>query len=178
MLLSLTVLAAGAAEAAKGGLPQLHAPDFAPQLIWLVLTFGALYVLMSRVALPGIAEVLDERQNRIQRDLGEAERLKSETERALAAYEQALAEARAKAQTIARDTRDKLASEVDDERRRVETIIAAKLVEAERRVGETKSAALARVNDVAAETVGAIVNKVSGLEVTADEVRSALATRT
>jgi F-type H+-transporting ATPase subunit b len=178
MLFSLTVLAAGAAEAAKGGLPQLHAPDFAPQLIWLVITFGALYVLMSRVALPGIAEVLDERQNRIQRDLGEAERLKSETERALAAYEQALAEARAKAQTIARDTRDKLASEVDEERRRVETVIAAKLVEAERRVGETKSAALARVNDVAAETVGAIVNKVSGLEITADEVRSALASRT
>ncbi|MFZ4805785.1 MAG: F0F1 ATP synthase subunit B' [Hyphomicrobiaceae bacterium] len=178
MLFSLTVLAAGAAEAAKGGLPQLHAPDFAPQLIWLMITFGALYVLMSRVALPGIAEVLDERQNRIQRDLGEAERLKSETERALAAYEQALAEARAKAQTIARDTRDKLASEVDEERRRVETVIAAKLVEAERRVGETKSAALARVNDVAAETVGAIVNKVSGLEITADEVRSALASRT
>ncbi len=178
MLLSLTVLAAGAAEAAKGGLPQLHAPDFAPQLIWLVITFGLLYVLMSRVALPGIAEVLDERQNRIQRDLGEAERLKSETERALAAYEQALAEARAKAQTIARDTRDKLASEVDEERRRVETVIAAKLVEAERRVGETKSAALSRVNDVAAETVGAIVNKVSGLEITADEVRSALASRT
>lgn len=175
MLLSL--LAAGAAEAAKGGLPQLHAPDFAPQLIWLAITFTALYLLMSRVALPGIGEVLNERQSRIQRDLGEAERLKAETERALAAYEQALAEARGRAQTIARDTRNKLASEVDEERRRVETAINAKLADADRRVTETKSAALARVSDVAAETVGAIVEKVAGVGVSADEVRAALAKR-
>jgi F-type H+-transporting ATPase subunit b len=173
----LSLLAAGAAEAAKGGLPQLHAPDFAPQLVWLVITFGALYLLMSRIALPGIAEVLNERESRIQRDLGEAERLKAETERALAAYEQALTEARTKAQTIARDTRNKLASEVDDERRRVESTIASKLVEAEKRVADTKTAALARVNDVAAETVGAIVSKVAGVQVSPDEVRNALAGR-
>jgi F-type H+-transporting ATPase subunit b len=173
----VNLLAAGAAEAAKGGLPQLHVPDFAPQLVWLVITFGALYLLMSRVALPGIAEVVNERESRIQRDLGEAERLKAETERALAAYEQALAEARTKAQGIARDTRDKLSSEVDDERRRVEGLINAKLTEAERRVAETKAAALLRVNDVAADTVGAIVSKVAGVTVSTDEVRAALTAR-
>lgn len=175
MLVSLTALAAGAAEAAKSGLPQLQVQDYAPQLIWLALTFGVLYFVLSRFALPGIAEILDERQNRIQRDLGEAERLKGETERALAAYEQALAEARTKAQGIARDTRDKLAAEVDEERRRVESEINAKLAEAERRVGETKAKALARVNDVAADTVGAIVAKVSGVQVTSEDVQKALA---
>ena len=175
MLVSLIALAAGAAEAAKGGLPQLNVNDYAPQLVWLVLSFGALYFLLSRFALPGIAEILDERQNRIQRDLGEADRLKGETERALAAYEAALAEARAKAQGIARDTREKLAAEVDEERRRVETEINAKLAEAEVRVGQTKTTALARVNDIAADTASEIVAKVSGVHVTPADVQQALA---
>ena len=113
MSFGLWVLAAGAAAVpdtvkAKSGLPQLNVADFAPQLIWLALTFGLLYLIMSRVALPRIGEVIEERSQRIQRDLDEAERLKGETEKALGAYEQALAEARAKAQGIAKETRDKL----------------------------------------------------------------------
>lgn len=174
MLSSLTMLAAGAAQA-SGGLPQLNAADYAPQLIWLAITFGALYVILSRVALPRISDVIEERQNRIQRDLGEAERLKTETERALAAYEQALAEARAKAQGIARETRDRLGAEVDQERQRVEQTITSQLADAEKRVTETKAAALAKVNEIAADTVGAIVQKVTGATVSADEIRQALA---
>ena len=106
MLAGMTVLAAAAAEAATeaateaaahsggGGLPQLDAHTFAPQLFWLVLTFGALYFILSRVALPRIGEVLEERADRIVRDLEAAQRLKDDTDKALADYEKALADAR------------------------------------------------------------------------------------
>ena len=176
MLASLTALAAAAAAAAekKGGLPQLHSPDFPPQLIWLALSFGVLYFILARVALPRIGEVIEERRDRIQRDLDEAERLKIETEKALAAYEEALAAARGRATGIARQTRDQLAGEVEQERARIEAQVAAKLAEAERRIADTKSRALAQVNEIAPELAGTIVAKLIGAQVSADEVRHAL----
>ena len=95
MLAWLTVALAAVPDTVekKSGLPQLNAPDMVPQLIWLALTFGILYFVLSRVTLPRIASVIEERSNRIQRDLDDAERFKGETDEALAAYEQALAEA-------------------------------------------------------------------------------------
>ncbi len=176
MLASLVVLATATAEAAdqSGGLPQLHVPDFAPQLIWLAITFGALYFILSRWSLPRVAEVLEERRNRIQRDLDEADRLKGETEKALAAYEQELAAARGRAGAIARETRERLAAEVEEERTRVDAQVNAKLAEAEERITEMKSDALAQVNQIATDTAGLIVEKLIGAEVSAEEARHAL----
>lgn len=176
MLASLVVLAAAAPEATGegGGLPQLNASDFAPQLIWLAITFGALYYILSRWSLPRVAEVIEERRERIQRDLDEAERLKTETEKAIAAYEQELAAARGRASTIARETREKLAAEVEEERARVDAQVNAKLAEAEKRISEMKAAALAQVNQIATDTAGAIVEKLIGAEVSVDDARRAL----
>lgn len=172
---SLVVLAAAAGEAAKsGGLPQLHLPDFAPQLIWLAITFGALYFILSRWSLPRVAEVIEERRDRIQRDLDEAERLKGETEKALAAYEQELAAARGRAGSIARETRDALTAEVDSERGRVDAQVNAKVADAEKRIADMKSKALAQVNEIASDTAGAVVSKLIGAEVSPEEARRAL----
>lgn len=176
MLVSLAALAAAAThEAQKGGLPQLHAPDFAPQLIWLALTFTALYLIMSRMALPRIGEVIEERQDRIQRDLAAAERLKGETEKALAAYEKALGDARANASSIARQTRESLSAEVEKERKAVEDQLAKKLADAEAAINATKAKALANVKDIASDTAVAIVGALSSVPVSKDEVDRALA---
>ena len=176
MLASLAVLVAATAEATEqtGGLPQLNAPDFAPQLIWLAITFGALYFILSRWSLPRITEVIEERRDRIQRDLDEAESLKGETEKALIAYEQELAAARGRAGSIARETREKLAAEVEQERTRVDGQVNAKLADAEKRIAEMKTRALAQVNEIATDTAGSIVEKLIGAEVSAEDARGAL----
>ena len=175
MLVSLAALAAAAThEAQKGGLPQLHAPDFAPQLIWLALTFTALYLIMSRMALPRIGEVIEERRDRIQRDLDTAESLKRETERALAAYEKALADARAKANGIAKEQRETLAGEVDKERQRVESEVGRKVADAEKRIAETKAKVLSSVEEVAGETAAAVIGKLIGDKVGADDIARAI----
>lgn len=174
MLASLVALAAAAADK-KSGLPQLNVPDFAPQLIWLALTFGLLYVILSKVSLPRIGEVIDERRDRIQRDLDEAARLKGETEKALAAYEKERAEARAKASALGKEAQDRITAESDKERTRVDQQITAKMAEAEVRIDTLKSRALAGVNDIAADTAGAIVHRLINQDVSADEIRRALA---
>ena len=157
--------------------PPLDPGTFAPQLIWLALTFGLLYLVLKRVVLPRVGEVIEERSDRIKRDLAQAEKLKGDTEKALANYEQALGDARAKAGAIAKTMRDKLATEVDKERVKVEATIAAKLVEAESRIATTKAIALASVGDIASEVAGVIVARLIGTEPTRDEVKRALVQR-
>ncbi len=155
----------------------LDAGTFVPQLVWLALSFGLLYVLLKRYALPRVGEVIEERRERIQRDFEKAEKLKAETEQALASYEQALAEGRAKANAIAKDVRDKLAAEVDKERAGVETQVAKKMADAEERISQSKAKAMASVSDIAAETASAVVSKLLGKEVSKDEVQRALLQR-
>ena len=180
LVYSFVVLAAGAADAAHGahkksGLPQLDGSHFVPQLLWLALTFGVLYLVLSKFALPAVGEVIDERKQRIKRDLDEAERMKSETEKALATYEQALADARAKGSQIARDTRNTLAAETDRQRGAADAQANAKVADAEKRIGAMKARALGEVNAIAADTASAIVEALSGAKASADEIKSALA---
>ena len=155
--------------------PPLDATTFAPQLIWFAVSFGALYLLLSRIALPKVGSVLAERADRIQRDLSEAERMKTETDTALKAYEQSLADARAKAQSIAKETRDRIAAELDRDRQKADAVNAAKVAEMEKRILENKTRALASVNDIAVDTAGSIVSKLLGRDVPVDEIRNALA---
>ena len=163
--------------AAEGGgkFPPFDPNTFAPQLVWLAITFGALYWILSRTVLPRIGSVLEERRDRIQRDLDEAERMKVETDAALAAYEQAMTDARGKAQAMARDTREALAAEVERERQRVDEQVAMKVAETEKQIEATKSRALASVNEIAVETAGAIVNRLIGADVPVSEIQAALA---
>ena len=105
---------------AKKAFPPLDPSTFAPQLIWLALTFGTLYFLLSKIVLPRIGGVIDERKRVRQSDLDEAERLKNETDKALKDYEKSLSEAKSRASGIAQSTRDKLKAEVDGERARVD----------------------------------------------------------
>jgi F-type H+-transporting ATPase subunit b len=157
--------------------PPLDPGTFAPQLFWLALAFGLLYVLLKRFALPRVGEVIEERRDRIQRDLDRAEKLKAETQQALADYEKALAEAHARANAMAREMRDKVAAEVGEERAKVDAEIAGKLAEAEARIAQSKTRAMARVSEIAADTAAAIVTRLIGKEVSKDEVQRALVQR-
>jgi F-type H+-transporting ATPase subunit b len=176
MLAWLTAAVAAVPETVekKSGLPQLNPHDMMPQLIWLALVFVVLYLVLSRLTLPRIESVIEERQNRIQRDLDEAERLKGDTEKAIAAYEQSLAEARGNANALARETRDKLATEVDQERAKVEADLATKQAEAEARISAMKNEAMSNVDAIASETAGEVVRKLINVDVSADDVRAAL----
>ena len=169
MLASFASFAVVLAGQQKGGLPQLNPHDFAPQLIWLAITFALLWWLLAKVALPKVGSVIEQRAQRIQRDLDEAARLKIETEKALADYETSLASARGRASGIAKVIRDKLTTEVDGERGKVDRQVASKVSDAERRIGEMKLRALSQVGQIATETTQAIVAELTAKPVSRDE---------
>lgn len=156
-------------------MPQLETATFLPQLVWLLITFALLYVLMAKVALPRVAAVIDERKRRVDHDLEEAARLKRETEKAIAEYEQALATARTKAQAIAGDTRAKLSADAAASRAKVEAEIGEQTKAAEARILAAKQQALASLQSVAASAAADVVSRLSGAAPAADAVDAAVA---
>lgn len=176
MLAWLTVVLASVPDTVekKGGLPQLNTHDMAPQLIWLAITFLLLYYILSKFTLPRISSVMDERKNRIERDIAEGERLNGETQSAIAEYEQKLADARNKAGTMARETRDAVGADLEKKRVAAEAEDQARMAAAEERINSMKSEAMAQVETISTETAQELIKTLVGTDVSADEVRSAM----
>ncbi len=143
-------------------MPQLDPDTFAPQLIWLAITFIGLCLVMARMALPRIGNAIEQRRDRIANDLDQAQALKEATDRAIAAYEQRLAEARSNAHDLNQATRQRLKDEVDAERARIDSEIADKVASAEQRIAKVKGNALQEMEKVAGDLAGDIVTKLIG----------------
>ncbi len=143
-------------------MPQLVFADFAPQLVWLAITFTLLYLILARVALPRIATTLEKRRDVIANDLDEAGSLKRQAEEALKDYEAALADARARALAIAAETRQRLTEEADREKAELQARMASQAAEAEARIATAKTAAMANVRQIAAGAASAIVARLLG----------------
>jgi F-type H+-transporting ATPase subunit b len=155
-------------------MPQLNPLDWAPQLIWLLITFGILYLLMVYVALPRIGSVIEARADRIAKDLAQAEKFRRETEEAIAAYEQALAEAKQKAHAIIEAGRAKLKEETVAERAKLDRQLGKKGAEAEARIAEAKNSAMREVNAVAADVAADIVRQLIGVAPAKAEIDQAV----
>ena len=155
-------------------MPQLNPLDWAPQLIWLLITFGILYLLMLKVALPRIGAVIDARAAHIAKDLATADKLRRETEEAIAAYEQALAEAKQKAHGIIEAGRAKLKEETAAERAKLDSQLGKKSAEAEARIAEAKNLAMREVNAVAADVAADIVRRLIGVAPAKAEIDKAV----
>jgi F-type H+-transporting ATPase subunit b len=154
--------------------PPFDSTTFASQLLWFAITFALLYYLMAKVALPRIAGILEDRRDRIASDLDLADRLKRESEEALAGYEAALGEARARANSIAEGARDAAKQAAAAKRAATEANLANKLDAAEKRIGEIKTKALADVGDIATETTEALVRALVDIEIGSGEIADAV----
>ena len=158
----------------KAPFPPFEADTFASQLFWLVIAFGALYLLSSRVLLPRVGGIIDARANKIEGDLSEAQRFKAEADAANAAYEKALADARARAEALASANREKQMAEADSKRKALEQQLDAKLAEAEKTITVTKTAAMSNVRGIATEVAAAIVKQLIGTEPSSQAVTDAV----
>jgi F-type H+-transporting ATPase subunit b len=146
----------------KAPFPPFQIETFASQLFWLAVVFIALYLLVAKLALPRLSGILAARGQRVADDLAEAERNRERADLALAAYDKALADARDRAQSVANETRDRLAVESEKARHALEAKLNARLAEAEQAILATKTAALSNVRVIAVETAAAVVQRLTG----------------
>ena len=154
--------------------PPFDSSTFASQLVSLVVFFVALYIIVSRIALPRVGAVIDARQNKIDGDLSQAQKLKDESEAAVKAYESELASARSKAQAISNANREKLNAASEAERKTLEDKLAAKLAESEKTIAATRATAMSNVRGIAADAAGAIVQRLTGAAPDGNAVASAV----
>jgi F-type H+-transporting ATPase subunit b len=159
---------------AKAPFPPFQKETFASQIVWLVVTFVALYLLISRIAIPRIGGIIEDRARRIEGDFAAAQRMKQESEAALAAYEKSLAEARNRAQAIGTEIRDRLHAEAEVKRKALEATLNTQLADAEKQIAATKSAAMANVRGIAIDAAAAIVERLIGSAPAAPAVAAAV----
>jgi F-type H+-transporting ATPase subunit b len=143
-------------------MPQLDFETFPTQVFWLVVSFVLLYVLMRTVALPRIEKIIEERRGRLDEDLEKAAQMKTEAEAVIAAYEKALAEARANAQATVKATVDRIAAASAERQRQAAAVLAEKTNAAEARIAAAKADALRGVRDVAVEVAQAMAQRLTG----------------
>jgi F-type H+-transporting ATPase subunit b len=146
----------------KAPFPPFQRDTFASQLVSLLVAFVALYLIVSRIALPRVGSVIDARQDAIEGDLAAAQKLKDESDAALKAYESELVAARSRAQAISSETREKLNAASEAERKTLEERLSVKLAEAEKTIAATREAAMSNVRGIAAEAAAAIVQRLTG----------------
>jgi F-type H+-transporting ATPase subunit b len=155
-------------------MPQLDIATFPPQLIWLAITFIALLLVMRAVGLPRVGEVIAARRMRIEGDLEKAAQLKNETEAVIAAYEKALAEARAQAQITLRETTEQLNAQSAERQRKVVEELGKETAAAERRIHEAKQQALGSLRDIAIEATREAAQKLTGAALDGTRAASAV----
>jgi F-type H+-transporting ATPase subunit b len=160
--------------AGGGGMPQLNPESFASQLFWLAVTFILFFLIAWRVALPKIGRVLEDRRERIDRDVSKAQEVRNEAEAVLAEYERLSAEGRASAQVVLREANELAAAEAAAEHEKLGHRLAEDIHKAERRIDEARKSALESVGDVAAEIAQAAAAKLTGLDVSKSDADGAV----
>jgi len=181
LVLVHSATAAGSTSEPK--LPQLDITTYSSQIFWLIVSFVLLYFLVAKLAMPRIAEVLEERQERIEDDLDKAETLKKEAYQVRVEYEKALAAAREKAQDATRHAKEEIAKRSAKAESAAQVKVTVMLEEAEKRIAASKIGADGTSGEsvsslersVAQEVVANAVQKLIGVNVTAADIDAAIA---
>jgi F-type H+-transporting ATPase subunit b len=162
--LAMTLVAgvSGAATAAEGGMPQLNPHDFTPQIVWLVVTFVALYLVMSKLAIPAISGTMEKRQAAIQGDLDAAEKASEDTRALVAAYEKRLADAREEARRMHREQAEADSAATSARLAELGNTLNSRIDEAEKRIAGQRAQVLESLEDMAHDIAADVYSKLAG----------------
>jgi F-type H+-transporting ATPase subunit b len=156
-----------------GGLPQFDLAWWPGEIVWTLAIFLVLYVLFTRVFVPRISGTIDAREDRIAGDIGAARKVKQEADAQVASAAAETAQARASAQKLALDAKAKAAAEAAQRDALEEAKLAEQLAKAEAQIATTREQAMAHVREIATDTAGAIIEKLTGKAATSTELTSA-----
>ncbi len=158
----------------KGGFPPFDTSTFPTQFFWLVVTFAFLFTVMWRVAGPKINSAITNRRGVINGAIAEANKARTDAETAQAGYEAALATARARANALAEETRQGLNAEIAKAKADADAQAHHAMQDADARIAQTRDAAKAAVTAAARDAAIAIVERLTGDKVSAEDAASAM----
>ncbi len=151
--------------AESGGMPQLNPEFWISQIFWLTLTFGILYVVLSKLILPKISANLELRKSQIQENIEAAEKQRKSSESKLKEYEDIILKSKLEAKNIFKEAREKVLKNINSKRKTLDKQIDEEIKKAEQEINVLKKSAPEKINKIAIETSSELVKKLIGAEV-------------
>jgi F-type H+-transporting ATPase subunit b len=151
--------------AESGGMPQLNPEFWISQIFWLTLTFGILYVVLSKLILPKISANLELRKSQIQENIGAAEKQRESSETKLKEYDEIVSKSKLDAKNIFNDAREKALKSINSKKETLNKQIDEEIKKAEQEIEILKKSAPAKINKIAIETSSELMKKLIGSDV-------------
>tara|TARA_B100000427_G_C15286399_1_gene497732 strand:- start:106 stop:696 length:591 start_codon:yes stop_codon:yes gene_type:complete len=158
------VLVTSAQSEEKGGMPQLNPEFWVSQIIWLVLTFGVLYIVLSKLILPKISDNLESRKSQILENIETAETQREESEKKLKEFEKIILKSKLDAKNYFNEARQKIIDDINNKRVALEKDIDEEISVAEQEVKNLKITSSKKINSIAVETSSELIKQLIGEE--------------
>ena len=152
-------------SAESGGMPQLNPEFWISQIFWLTLTFGILYIILSKLILPKISANLELRKSQIQENIEAAEKQRESCESKLKEYDQIILKTKLEAKNIFKDARDKALKDINSKKEVLDNQIDDEIKKAEQEIELLRKGALEKINKIAIETSSEIIQKLIGADI-------------
>ena len=141
----------------SGGMPQLNPEFWVSQIVWLVLTFGILYIVLSKLILPKISDNLESRKSQILENIETAEKQRADSENKIKEYEKIISESKIEAKNYFNEAREKILKDIEIKREALEKEINNEINDAEKEIIELKNTSVEKINKIAIETTSDLV---------------------
>ena len=151
--------------AERGGMPQLNPEFWISQIFWLTITFGILYIVLSKLILPKISANLELRKSQIQENIEAAEKQRESSETKLKEYQEIILKSKLKAKDIFKDAREKVIKDINSKKETLDKQILEEINKAEKEIEALKKTAPEKINKIAIETASDLVKKLIGAQV-------------
>ena len=151
--------------AESGGMPQLNPEFWISQIFWLTLTFGILYIVLSKLILPKISANLELRKSQIQDNIEAAEKQRKDSESKLKEFDDIIFKSKLEAKNIFKDSREKVIKDINNKKETLENQINEEIKKAEQEIEVVKKSAPEKINKIAIEASSELVKKLIGAEI-------------
>jgi len=151
--------------AESGGMPQLNPEFWVSQIFWLTITFGILYLVLSKFILPKISSNLEYRKSQISDNIEAADRQREDSEIKLKEYDEIISKSKNEAKNIFNQAREKALKNINEKKEILEKQINEEVKKAEEEINKLRIEAPTKINKIAKETSSELINKLIGTEI-------------
>ncbi len=156
--------------AESGGMPQLNPEFWISQIFWLIITFGTLFIILTKVILPKISDNLETRKSQILENIETADKQKEESQKKIDEYEKIILDSKLKAKSYFNEAREKILDDINKKRTALEKDLDEEISEVEKELSDLKNKSGEKINKIAAETSAELIKELIGEEVNSSSI--------
>tara|TARA_Y100000996_G_scaffold413502_1_gene401893 strand:- start:1440 stop:2030 length:591 start_codon:yes stop_codon:yes gene_type:complete len=164
-LLFLSALLNNSNSAESGGMPQLNPEFWISQVFWLIITFGFLFLILSKIILPKVSNNLENRKTQIKENIEIAEKQRLESDNKIKEFEKIILDSKLEAKNYFNKAREKIINDLDKKKLKLETEINSEIQLAEKEIIDLKNNSSKKINSIAVQTCEDIIMKLIGVHV-------------